>query len=82
MLSHVERDALLLPAVAAVAAEFRRPVIAAAEEQAERAGARSPAATAVLGLSFGFPTWQPLARASLDDAEAARLMARLVTCAV
>ena len=39
MLSYVERDALLLPAVAA---EFRRPVIAAAEEQAESPSASRP----------------------------------------
>jgi len=82
MLSHIERDALLLPAVAEVAAEFGRPVIAAAGEQAARAGTRSLAATAVIGLSFGFPTWQALARAGLDDTEAARLMARVVSCAV
>jgi len=82
MLAHVERDASSLPAVAAALELMTRPIAAAVEEQAERAGARSPAATAVLGLSFGFPTWQALARAGLDDAEAARVMTRLVTCAL
>jgi AcrR family transcriptional regulator len=81
MLAQVERDAPSLPALAGVLELMGRPIDAAVEEQDERAGARSPAATALLGLAFGFPTWQALARAGLDDAEAARLMARVVACA-
>ena len=78
MLANVERDALLLPAVAEVVEGFRRPVSAAVEEQAERTCGQSAEARAVLLLSFGFSTWQALSGAGLDDAEAANVMARLV----
>ena len=81
MLAQVERDALLLPALADVVGLVRRPIAAVVEEHAKRAGGRSPTVRAVLWLSFGFSTWQTLSRAGLDDAEAAGVMADLVTCA-
>ena len=81
MLANVQRDALLLPAVAEAVEGFRRPVSAAVEEQAERTCGGSAEARAVLLLCFGLSTWQTLAGAGPDDAEAARVMARLVACA-
>ena len=80
MLAHVARDAPALPALADTLELMRRPIAAAVEEQAESAGARSPAVDAVLRLAIGFPTWQTLSGAGLDAAEAARVMARLVAC--
>ncbi len=81
MLAQVERDASLLPALADALELVRRPIAVAIEDQAVRAGLRSPAARAALRLSFAFSAWQVLSTAGLDDVEAAAVMARLVACA-
>ena len=77
MLSHVERDARVLPALGEVLGHAWRGLDVAA---AELAGSDADAVAAAR-LAIDFFTWQRLTSAGLASDEAAALMARLVRCA-
>jgi AcrR family transcriptional regulator len=84
MLVHVLRDAERLPALAAVLAPMRGYLQAVAEMlgagwKVQRAEERL--FRAALAHAIQFETWRSLATAGLDDAEAARLIGRLVAAA-
>ena len=84
MLTHVWRDAEILPSLAAVLEPVGRQIRLVAAELIRplgRRGARSKRAAAFAALALELPAWRSLTRSGLDDAEAAALMASLVRAA-
>jgi AcrR family transcriptional regulator len=81
MLTNIDRDARLLPAVAD---QYRHALAIrerAADSHAERIAPGDERVRAVTQLAFSFSTWQTLDAAGLDASEAASLVASLAHAA-
>ena len=77
MLSHVDRDARAIPALA----EVMGPVWAYLDAAAERLGEGNASRRALLRVAVELGTWQRLDAEGLSPGRAAVLMARAVACA-
>jgi AcrR family transcriptional regulator len=85
MVRNVTRDAEVLPAMAETLAPQREAMAGALELLLRGRGLRGrrrERVAAALGLVLSFRTWDALAAAGLDDAEAARLASAMVAGAV
>jgi AcrR family transcriptional regulator len=78
MLTNIDRDARLLPAVAQEYGKALAIRARAADWHATRIAADDERARAVAHLAFSFSTWQTLDAAGLPPADAASLIASLV----
>ena len=81
MLTNVDRDARLLPAVGSVYGQALAVRARAADWHAERIASGDEQVRAVTQLAFSFSTWQTLDAAGLDANEAASLVASLAHAA-
>ena len=81
MLTNVDRDARLLPALADVYGHALAARADAADRHAERIAPDDERVRAVMQLAFSFSTWQTLDAAGLDSAGAASLTASLAHAA-
>jgi AcrR family transcriptional regulator len=81
MLTNIDRDARLLPAVADVYGHALAVRARAADWHAERIAPGDERVRAAARLAFSFSTWQTLDDAGLDANEAATLLASLARAA-
>ena len=83
LIAHAQRDAPLVPALAALTTPWDQTVEAVREDLEARWPARNRARLgAAIGHALRFDTWRSLARVEgLDDAEAAELMVDLARAA-
>jgi AcrR family transcriptional regulator len=77
MIGNIDRDAQLLPAVAALYGETLARLAQVADWHGERLASNDTATRAVMRLAFNFATWRTLARSGLEPLESALLVASL-----